>query len=470
LARANLLVAAFSCLSKSEPTHNLAKYLVDIADTVDSVSVQSALSQINGDRIVAKFPEVSHDDQVVISVNDFKHNLRDLVMKKISQYPSKELVNTFVTAAKKATQTGSNLAPSFLEDLIDIYESRIGGALASSEENVQKLLDAIGKAGAAKSGSVDMLIGKLAEVLNVVGVVAQPMQLIAKTRGGLHKKSSDLILSVRSMAICLNNENDLSKEALKITRLLINHFPHSGSLMESLLEDEETLKKNKEASESNSPQKSTSRQPPSSSEKTRQPSSQPRHSINEYVVDIGAVLKSRLVINEDAVHWRGVVVPIRDIVVMSWGGTRHSVNGIPTGTEYSILIRGRARKVFITTRRNEVYSEIIARMFALAVPNIMSEMSETWRKGGSLHFDGVEVKNHGIVLRKASFFKKEALFCPWADVRMYSANGALHIFHKDDQRVIVSLSYIQIGNVHFLEIFIQKLFDRGGLRLTDAFN
>ena len=56
-----------------------------------------------------------------------------------------------------------------------------------------------------------------------------------------------------------------------------------------------------------------------------------------FEVDLGTIFKTKLRISPEGIEWKKRHWDLDSITRVRWGGTRHSVNGIPTGTTYSIF-------------------------------------------------------------------------------------------------------------------------------------
>src|SRR5437773_12579061 len=55
-----------------------------------------------------------------------------------------------------------------------------------------------------------------------------------------------------------------------------------------------------------------------------------------YGAEIGALFKSTLTISPKGISWKNRTFPLDGITKVRWGGVRHSINGLPAGTSYTI--------------------------------------------------------------------------------------------------------------------------------------
>ena len=99
----------------------------------------------------------------------------------------------------------------------------------------------------------------------------------------------------------------------------------------------------------------------------------------------------------------------------------------------------------------------------------MTDILRSLRAGSEVHFGDATVRDDGITLIKHKFLgSNEAVRCPWSQVQIWSADGAVVIGAKDDKKTYASLSYIQVPNAHLLEQIMRMAFKQSGLtRLSD---
>ena len=70
-----------------------------------------------------------------------------------------------------------------------------------------------------------------------------------------------------------------------------------------------------------------------------------------FEADVGAVFKDKLRISPEGIDWKGRRWALDSITRVRWGGTRHSINFIPTGTTYSVFWGTNSSHVSIELRR-----------------------------------------------------------------------------------------------------------------------
>jgi len=77
-----------------------------------------------------------------------------------------------------------------------------------------------------------------------------------------------------------------------------------------------------------------------------------------YSAEVGMMLKDTLKLSPKGVEWKGQLLPLTSISQVRWGGTRHSVNGVPTGTTYEIHIANSTSRIVINLRNSETFVSI----------------------------------------------------------------------------------------------------------------
>ena len=100
----------------------------------------------------------------------------------------------------------------------------------------------------------------------------------------------------------------------------------------------------------------------------------------------------------------------------------------------------------------------------------MTEMLLQLQSGKQVRIAGCSIKDQGILLTRHKFFSKEATWRGWDAVTVSTIPGAFRVQDTNDTSVYVSLSYIEVPNVHVLENAIRMAFSRGVPRLSDLLN
>jgi hypothetical protein len=186
-----------------------------------------------------------------------------------------------------------------------------------------------------------------------------------------------------------------------------------------------------------------------------------------YSAEIGVVFKETLQISPRGVQWGNNSYPLESIARVRWGGTRHSVNGIPTGTTYEIYIGDQRSETVINLRRGEVFSAFIDKLWRAVGVRLIIEHLARLKRGERIAFGEAIVEDDGVVLqRHRAFRSNEPVRLTWHQVSVWTADGSFVIGAKDDKKVYAVMPHLRIANVHVLEQMIRSFFKTGHPRLS----
>ena len=152
------------------------------------------------------------------------------------------------------------------------------------------------------------------------------------------------------------------------------------------------------------------------------------------------------------------------ITRIRWGGTRHSLNGIPTGTTYSIIFDYAS----IELKDEIIYNNFIDRLWRAVGVRLLTEYLEGLREEKKYRFGSAVISDHGMELeRKRLFSSNEQVFCRWSELVIWNGAGVFCIGKKEDRKLKTSFSYQDEDNIHVLEAAIRMFWKRGGNRLSN---
>ena len=177
------------------------------------------------------------------------------------------------------------------------------------------------------------------------------------------------------------------------------------------------------------------------------------------------VFKDALSISPKGVSWKGQSFPLESITRVRWGAVKHSVNGIPTGTIYTIAFGDRRSEAVVELKKQDIYSAFIDKLWRAVCVRLLTEMLEALKDGRDLHFGDALLHDDGITLVKRKFLgSNEKVRCSWGQVHVWSADGSFCVGAKDDKKVNAGVSYIHGANTHVMEQAIRMGFKKPGLR------
>jgi len=447
LAHLNLLAAAFEAVDGDHDADDFAGFIQEIAYLAEDLNPEEVLRDINEDRAVSHFPEVRALDQIETELAERKRYYRGAIKDALDRLPPMTLIQVMTETVDGVTSGGEDHAPGLVDDLVDSYEVETHGILQKEAENVHKLIKAARDHAGSGETAVKPYVDKLDAVARNWDKIAQPIQLSSKARGIDHEASRDLAYEIRGLAIDLFNKHDMLAQSQRLTGLIQELFSEVPEISDRAEEDADALsdifQQRKQAAA--------------------------RHGEWEreitYRAEIGVMFKDTLSISPQGVSWKGQDFPLDSITRVRWGGVSHSVNGIPTGTTYTIAFGNRSSEAVVALKKQDIYSTFIDKLWRAVCVRLLSEMLEALKEGRDLHFGDALLHDDGITLVKRKFLgSNEKVRCSWGQVHVWSADGSFCIGAKDDKKVNAGISYIHGANTHILEQAIRMAFKKPGMR------
>jgi len=447
LAHLNLLAAAFESVDGEHDADDLAEFIMGTAYLAEELSPEDILRDINEDRTVSGFPEVRALDQVEAELTERKRYYRGAIKDALDKLPPITLIQVMTETVDSVTSGGEDHAPGLIDDLVDSYEIETQGFLQKEAENVHKLIKLAREHAISGEAAVKPYVDKLDTVARNWDKIAQPIQLSSKARGINHEASHDLAYEIRSLAIDLFNEHDMLAQSQRLTGLIQELFSELPEVADRVGQDADVL-----TDISQQRKQATARQGEWAREIT-------------YRAEIGVVFKDTLSISPKGASWKDQNFPLDSITRVRWGGVSRSVNGIPTGTAYTIAFGDRNSEAVVELKKQDIYNTFTDKLWRAVCVRLLSEMLEALKNGRDLHFGDALLHDDGITLVKRKFLgTNERVRCSWSQVHVWSADGLFCIGAKDDKKVNVGISYIHGPNTHILEQVIRMAFKKPGLR------
>ena len=456
LARANLLADGLTRVIEQLPQREVALWIVELADAHDEVEAEQTVTSLNEERSVAGFPAISDPQVVDAELQGRRQYYRQAIKKALDKLPAPSLVEVVTMTVDEATDSGDLQAPILIDDLVDSFEVEAQGFLEAETKNITVLVQGVRDAvkRAEDHGHIDRLVTQLEKVVKNWDRVAQPIQVSAHSRGTSHSLSHDVAGEIRSLAVDLFNEHGLLDISKRLTALQQEVFAEVDRVVEQSEEDASALDEIAE------------QRTQFLAEMEARADSWKREIT--YEADIGVMFKDKLRISPDGVLWRGSKIPLEEIKRVRWGGTRQSVNGIPTGTTYNIFVGGERGGTSIELRKEQIYSEFVDRLWKTAGVRLLTEMLERLRAGKRYRFGTAVVTDHGVELERRKLFgANERLPCKWTDLVIGNGAGTFYIAKKDEKKVAVELPYQDMDNVHILEAAMRLFWKSTSPRLSD---
>lgn len=448
LARANLMAAAFEAVNGDDDPNDVAEFIEELAGTVDEISAEDVLRDLNADRAVSGFPEIRSPEQIESELTDRKRYFRDAIRGALDRLPSTSLITTITMAVTHTTDGGQEHAPELIESVVDAYEVGAQEFLQKEAENAHRLVAAIRAAAGSGEDTVKRLIDSLEAVSRNWSRIAQPIQVCARARGVRHEPSMQLGFAIRGLAVDLFNEHQMLGQSKRLTELLSELFSELPELTERVEQDAEALAEiTRDLVEAESARSEWERE-------------------ITYSAEVGAMFKSTLSISPKGISWQGQSFPLEKITRVRWGGIRHSVNGIPTGTSYTLAFGDIHSEAVVSLRRHEIFSTFVDKLWRAVGIRLLTEFLQSLKSGKEFRIGSVVIKDDRVILPRNKFWgASELVPCTWSQVQVWSADGSFCIGSKDDKKVVAGLSYIDVPNVHIVEQGIRMAFKQPGMRV-----
>jgi hypothetical protein len=438
------MAAALELVEEGEPASSVAQLIGDFAKVVESVDPSKVLRDINEDRTISGFPEAQGIDAVEDALVERRKAYLSVLRNVLDKMETEKLIETMSIALSLATSHGDNHGPALLDDLVDsTYEVEAQIFLQPEHENIVELLRRAREAAPRGAGALAPLLDRLDRVVKNWDRVAQPIQISAKSRGVAHRQSRDIAFALRNFGVDLVNDHRMFDESSRVIKLIQETFSELPEVAERLEDDVRTIGE------------------------LRSERDQWAREIS-FHADVGVFAKSELAISAEGIRWRGRTFPLESITRVRWGGVRHSVNGIPTGTDYTIAFGDKHSEQVINLRKEATYSGFIESLWRAVCVRLMIELLRDLSEGRSLVFGDAKVEDGAAMLAKHKFFgASESVRVPWGEIHVWSANGKFFIGKANDKDTYGSMSYIDSWNVHILEHVIRSSFKKGIIKLSD---
>lgn len=455
VARANLLAAGLSRLP--EYTHDaVAEWILAIAQSFEDIDPEELILIINEERIVSGFPEVTDLSVVEAEIQERRQYYRQVIKFALDSLSSKELVETVTDIVEYATEGGEEHGPILIADLIDSYEVEAQGFLEKEEQNIRTLVEKIREAvdDERQDFILEPIVDQLIQVVKNWDTVAQPIQISTKSRGLDHDASHRVARLVRDLAVHMFNEHGKLSFSQQLTNMLQEVFAEVGEVAERAAEDVDALDEIAEKQDR-------------MIEEANNRAEEWRREVT-YEADVGLLFTDKLRISPEGIEWQGRHWDLDSITRFRWGGTRHSVNGIPTGTTYTIVFGNSNDYTRIQLKKETIYSNFIDRLWRAVGVRIFTEYLEGLRDGKKYRFGSNVIDDYGMELEiKKLFSSNERVYCRWGELVIWNAAGEFCIGKKDNKKISAAFSYQGEDNIHVLEAAIRMFWKRGGDRLSN---
>jgi len=450
LVRANMIAAAIERFDPSTVELGWLIWVPELAAAAQDVDVDTVLQQLNEDRIVARFPAITMREFVEAELIGRRRVYRETIKDALDRMPTETIVQVVGGVVDICTETGTQPAPILVDEVVEVFEAEAQQFLVKEGENVRQLLEAIKGSASESEAGVGRLVDGLERVVRNWSHVAGPMKMTMQARGVEHPASRDLAREIRGLGVDLANKHGLFQIAQRITDLLRSEFGELFEVAEVLERDSTALEEIVEEQRS-------------AKEKREQWARE-----IEYEAELGLFLTDTLRLSAAGIEWKGSSYPLEAITRVGWGATKHSLNGIPTGTTYKLFFGDKERVSEVELSQDGVFGEFVDRLWKAVGVRLVTQLLNGLREGQRYRFDAVLVDDCGVELPRRRLFKAtERVYAAWDKVHVWVADGSFWIGLKGDNKTSAALPYQEANNAHILEAAIRAGFKKGADRLSE---
>ena len=442
LARCNLLANGIVRTDGDLSWRELAKWIGDLADTHEQINVESTVTMLNEERTIADFPEISDFQAVEDELQELQRHYKQSIMKALNKLPVIDSAKVLTLAVDEVSDRGNQQAPALMDELVDRFEIEHQEFLVSGLTKIRTLLKNLREVVQQdiNDGSIPDELYQFEYKIKEWDLVAQPIQVSARSRGKDHELSTSVSNEIRDTAIEIANEHGCFEIAKTLTDIQKTVFAEDDFVVERMEEDSSIL----------------------SDLVTR---SEAWNNEMSYETPLGFPRNKRVRISPAEIEWNGQTTALKDITRIRWGGVKDSWGS----TNFSIYYDDPEDLYFriIETTSKEVFENVVDRLWKSVGSRLLTEMLETLRAGTDVSYADAVVSDSGVILTRKSLFKRKHQWFRWADVIAVTHQGSFHLIYQHDRKFSASLSYLDCNNVHILETAVRLRSKQKVTRLSD---
>ena len=453
MARANTLASGLQKLT----VHNrelVTKWILMLAWTFEHIDPGELCVVINEDHSISGFREVVDLSDVEADIQERRQHFKQIIKTALGNLSAIERIKAVTETVDSATKNGEAEGPVLIHDMVDGYEIDNRVFLEEEEANIGKIVEMIRNAADDKYSYLKEAIDRLIKVVKRWDIVAQPIQVSMKSRGLDHAASHRNANLVRGLAIHFFNEHGEIDLSQRLTKMLQEVFAEVGAVADITTKDASILEENAEQ---------RSRLIAAARRRTEEW----RKEIT-YEANVGTIFKNKLRISPKGIEWKGRRWDLSSISRVRWGGTRHSLNGIPTGTTYNIVFGNASSYASINLKKEAIYNDFIARLWKTVCVRLLTEYLEGLKAGKKYEFGSAILSDFGIELEPNAWITRNKVFCRWNDLTIWNGPGVFCIGKKKEKNLAATFSYKDKDNIHILEAAIRMLWKKGCKRLSSV--
>lgn len=213
-----------------------------VADEYHSIDAAVVVETVNEDRAVAGVPKLQDVSLVREELSRRANEIADVLTTLLERENDADV--KLAELLEQAAVDGDEL-PEFLHLVTDRYQLHAQRILDECSARVRTALETLRRTVATEDvrrpETIGLALMGLENAVRRWDRAAQPLQLLARSKGLADEASIRLAKEVRSAAIEIANEHGLHEEALTITNLLSEAFQEVPHVIDIVDEDRDTL-------------------------------------------------------------------------------------------------------------------------------------------------------------------------------------------------------------------------------------
>ena len=450
ISKCNLLAASLEMLNGNNNDSEITDWIVELSYTSENINPEIIQTLLNEERQVSGFTQINSLDEIENQILERRRYYKDTIKSYLNKLPTMQLVEIVTNVADVTTENGEKHAPLLVDELIDSYEADTNNYLENESENIRVLLNKLRDVANHGDEVINTVTARINSLVREWDRVAQPIQLSMKARGLNHNLSSNLAYDIRSLGLEIFENHGNIEVANYFTKMLQEVFAEAPDVVEQLEEDfdaiENIFKGRKEAEKE--------------SDKWKKEIA--------FEEDIGLVFKDKLKISAVGIQWKNKAYALDNISRVRWGGISKSVNGIPTGTTYTIAFGNNKSESVIETRNSKLYQRFIDKLWLAVGVRLMTDMANNLKNGKKLQLGDALIDDQGVELTHHKLFKNRKVYYSWKEVSISSGQGYFFISSNTNKKIYSSMSYIETPNTHVLESLIRISFKNWTGRISSV--
>lgn len=233
LSKLNAILYNFS-LANDTGFYEIENTIKSINKAYATLDAEELTESINKKRAEANLsPAQSRDIQTELGRK--REEIRQLISEKLSAADEDAYIQIVTRLAEEFVADNTYTNSIVLSDVIDQYEIKMQSVLVESTEAIKKHIARI--TNPTYNANIPIEIETLIREVKKWDKLAQPLQLKSQASGMPHVISEGLGKEIRDLALFLNNEKGLAKEASVLVNAMKSVFAELGVLSTQLQSD-----------------------------------------------------------------------------------------------------------------------------------------------------------------------------------------------------------------------------------------